>query len=279
MAIKVEGTTQTYGQLIYTPSQSTPATVAKSTQQATNVAPNDTAVAITSTNLTAAEKSKIAVAAANSAGVAKASALGGAVAIVAGSTIKTKIEVKKALDEAKKIDLNVTLKSKQSETVQFNTLKTPDMQAKFVYQFYAPDEEDIATQEDPAQDPLLKTDIHHVPRYVELSWEPPQLSEPLTDEEKSLTKEEKEEKKAFYNLPKGVATHFSEKVKNSYENSKKKVNLLQQEGIKAEVVDLHKLDVAFDSTVNKQLFTNSIAATLNTIDKPGVIDVLPIKIK
>jgi len=90
--------------------------------------------------------------------------------LVPGSTIKSKEEVKRALTEAQKVDLTISLKSKTSESIEFNGLKTPGLDATLRYNFFTEDEEDILTQEDPDRDPLLTNKPISVPRYVELNW-------------------------------------------------------------------------------------------------------------
>ncbi len=284
---KKEGTTQTYGQLIHSSKgkkkkQNTESSKTTSSKnQESTVAQQDTVIKlVTDGSETAMDNASIAVAAANDREVVDVSGiredLDVEYATVVGSSVKSKDEIKRALEEANKVNLSITLKSKQSETVSFNTLKVPDLEGQFTYNFYTPDEAQITLQEDPTKDPLLSVDIFHVPRYVNLTWNASKIVEPLSDQEQHIAKN-KNLKRDSFEKNRGVSSNKSSNFKNSYQKSLKKTNTLDRDGVKSELVDIHKLDVAFNATANKKVFPNVICATLNVEEQNNILDSLPIK--
>jgi hypothetical protein len=315
---KVEGTSQTYGQLIVIPSKQEASSLNKvgntlnQVSQVATVAPQDTIVKIVPNEATGlgtgvvvhdSDKSKISVAAFSdnkqpTVALNKESSIVEAMleganlntfatiikndvqhAIVIGSLLKPKEEIKKILTEAQKVDMMISMKSKFSEDLEFNNLKEPELSAEFVYNFFSPDEADVISQEDQSQDPYLKNDIFHVPRYVELRWPAAGVTEELSAEETAGDKNALQIKKEAFGKKRGVTGFNSAAFKNSFEKSKKKLNLLEKEGVKKEIVDMHKLDVAFDATANKKMFGNTISAVFNIGEQPNVIANLPINFK
>lgn len=308
---KTEGTTQTYGQLITIPERKDVSTSKKTESHQTTVSPRDTLVKIVPNNqksqslgvsmeLNDTDRSKISVAAFSDTktptvaldrdddhgeSVLEGNRLNNfstvarnreTHALVLGSTIKSKEEIKKVLTEAKKVDMMITLKSKDSEELEFNNLKEIDPEIEFTYQFFVSDEEDISSQEDQAQDPLLKGDIFDVPRYVELTWQPVGVTERLTAEEMNDKPEIRELKRNTFAKKKGVAGFNSTNFKNSFEKHKKRMNPTKREGIEREVTDIHKLDVALESTSNKNRFSNSVNAVFNVDEQDEIINSLPV---
>lgn len=310
---KTEGTTQTYGQLITIPEKKDIGTnAAAGSGQNYAVSPKDTLVKIvpnnkdslglgSSVDLTDTDRSKISISAfsdtkeptvALSVDTSEENiSLEGSRlnsfsrvaqnqvthALVAGSALKSREEIKKVLTDARKVDMMITLKSKDSEEIEFNNLKEIDPESEFTYNFFIQEEEDIISQEDQAQDPLLKKDIFNVPRYVELQWKPIGVTEKLTREESGDREAEiRELKRNVFTKSRGVAGFTSTNFRNSFEKSKKKMNAVNKEGVDMEVADMHKLDVAIDSTSNKNRFANSVNAVFNVDDQEDVVNSLPV---
>jgi hypothetical protein len=188
-------------------------------------------------------------------------------AIVVGGS-KGATELQKILKESAKVDLFVTLKSKESEIVDYNNLKDVDVSSKFVYNFFTPDETDISSQEDQSQDPLLKNDIFNVPRYVKLTWDVKKITEALINTENDFLK--------VFPAPKGVIGGSSDNFKNSYATSLQKINPVSSEGRLVELIDVHNLDTAFSSINNASVFTNTLNLTISTALNKLSINSLPI---
>lgn len=311
--LKREGTSQTYGQLVTLPTaRDVTATQTTSLGQASAVSPRDTIVKIipntqgddnSSFQLNDIDRSKISIAAfSNNANPtvalnqtpSNATNLGNNQlpqvtnvqqnasnqALVVGSAIKSRDDIKKVLDDAKKVDLMITLKSKESEILEFNNLKeiTPD--STFVYNFFEETEEDIDSQEDQSKDPLLASDISNVPKYVKLTWDSIVVTEPISDPNQSpMSQEINAFKKKTFKDKKGVLSTDSVNFKNSFVKSQKQTTLYNKEGISTEVTDIHNLDVAMNSTSNKKVFANTINAVLNANKSQNVVSNLPIKTK
>lgn len=310
---KTEGTSQTYGQLVSIPSRKDVTVTSVSNEVSATVSPQDSIVKIISNEksedatgtleLNDIDRSKIAIAAhsdtkdpavsINKIERLKDSSLEGSslnnfsknvanidlVAIVLGSSLKSKEEVKKVLTEAQKVDLMISLKSKESEEIEFNSLKEVQPDLEFTYNFFTQDESDVSTQEDQSQDPLLKNDIYNVPRYVELSWTPVGVTEEMSSDEiddSTDTSEVRKLRRETFSKKKGVSGFNSTNFKNSYEKSKKRANPRKKDGVDVEIVDMHQLDVAMDSTSNKNVFSNSVTAVFSTEDQNDVIDTLPV---
>jgi hypothetical protein len=179
--------------------------------------------------------------------------------IVVPSVWKKPEEIREILKESQKVDLLISLKSKESEALQFNTVQLPDLSAKFEYQFYEVNENDINIQEDQDKDPLLKNDLKNVPKYVKLSWYPVSVKERL----ESQRLENIDIKNKFLKLDRGVAGYANSNFKKAFNKSKKKVNLIEKDGRKIELVDTHRLDEAFDAIANNNKFSNSIHSVVN----------------
>ncbi len=188
-------------------------------------------------------------------------------AIVVGGS-KGATELQKILKESAKVDLFVTLKSKESEIVDYNNLKDVDISSKFVYNFFSPDETDINSQEDQSQDPLLKNDIFNVPRYVKLTWDVKKITEALINTENDFLK--------VFPIPKGVIGGSSDNFRNSYTTSLQKINPVALEGRLVELVDIHNLDTAFSSINNASVFTNTLNLTISTALNKLSINSLPL---
>jgi hypothetical protein len=171
-------------------------------------------------------------------------------AIVVGGE-KSPEELRMILKEAIKVDLFTALKSQESEVVEYNNLKDVELNAKFVYNFYIPEECDISSQENQSQDPLLKNDIFNVPRYVKLSWQPKYVTEPLAN---TVTRP----------IPKvsGIVGAGSYDFKNSFINAAKTIQPISSEGRNFSLVDVHNLDIAFANTNNANVFSNTINVTV-----------------
>jgi len=184
------------------------------------------------------------------------------VIIVAGSSYKPIEEIKEILTEAQKIDMMITLKSKDSEALEFNNLKEAQLESKFVYNFFSASEGDVESQEDPAQDPYLKSSIFNVPRYVKLTWEPAMITEPLSQEELEITPKIEELKREIFTEERTENTH---------------IPLLNRDGFNMEITDMHRLDLAIQSTSNRNVFANSLSAILNLNRSPNFINLLPIR--
>lgn len=196
--------------------------------------------------------------------------------VVAGSSIKTKEEQASSLRESQKIDLTITLKSKPSEDLEFNNLKVPDLEVEFFYNFFVEDEEDIEEQEDRSKDPLLKRRPVDTPRYVSLQWSTAKTTEPLQVNAKNRLLS-KEERRGFYSNPRGVASSKSKNFRNSSEKSKKKIRPIVKDGLTQESVDIHDLEVGFNSVSNDKVFANSVKTTFNISEQNDNIEFVPIK--
>ena len=200
---KKESTSQTYGQMVLIGKSSVGANIVQNSQIKPGITPSITTVNILQTatsgqNNIDKTKSQIALAASSNntdnvsivmknsesdsiLNVGSVTNTESITATVIGSTLKTKDEIKAILTEAQKADLSVCLKSKDSEKIEFNTMKIPELQLNFKYQFFVNDESNIAAQEDPLRDPLLGKGIKEVPKFVELRWDIVEVSEELTD--------------------------------------------------------------------------------------------------
>lgn len=196
--------------------------------------------------------------------------------VVRGSTVKRKEEIQKAVEESQKVDFSLALKSQHSDSVEFNNIKTPDLEVEFVYNFFAEDEEDIESQEDPEKDPLLEERPISVPKYVELKWNPAQVTEIVTGTEEATTKNKKV-RRGFFALPKGNFSDRSLSLPNSITRNRKSVNFLKKDGLNRSVMDIHKLERAFDFIANSRAFGNSVKTVVNVEDTDGVVTSIPIK--
>lgn len=197
-------------------------------------------------------------------------------AVVLGSLVKTSEDIAKSMEQAIKIDSSLSMKSKFSEEIELNNLKDVTLNGNFVYNFYIPEEEDVASQEDQSQDPLLLRDKFNVPRYVELAWNPVTLTEPVSYENDS------EEafffkKKTILKYNSGVVSYNSYAHKDSYLKSAARSSPVVLEGNKIQVIDLNQTDKAFDNIVNGKIFTNTINVVLEPVKTTMDATALPLK--
>lgn len=295
---KQEGTSQTYGQLVIFPSKQD--SVPLDPKIVTN-SPRDIVVklipngpgSLNAARISDIQRSKISLAAFsdNKEAIIDLSADTGAAVVETGkqefvriSTVyqniedfaivvggeKTPTELASVTKEASKTDFFITLKSQESEIIEYNNLKDVELKSEFIYNFYIPEETDIISQENQNQDPLLKNDIFNVPRYVKLTWEPKHVTENISNIENDFLRTISTSKRI---MPKGVVGANSFNFKNSLVNSSKVLKSFSAEGVDYNLVDTHKLDLAFSNTNNQKIFTN----TLNmTIESQGGSSTLPI---
>lgn len=182
--------------------------------------------------------------------------------VVAGSVYIEPQKVKEILTEAKKIDLMLTLKSKDSEVLEFNNLKELQLDSEFTYNFFNNFEADIESQEDPSQDPYLKTSLINVPKYVKLTWKPVEITEPLSIEETTHGTEVDTLKIETFQTPRVEGEQLPP---------------INREGRKIELIDMHKLEQAVESTSNRKVFGNSISATLHVQRGRNVVNDIPVQ--
>lgn len=197
-------------------------------------------------------------------------------AVVKGSSIKSRQEIRTALSEAQKVDLTISLRSKVSEPLEINFLKVPAISTNFVYNFFVREEEDILSQEDQALDPLLTSDPKDVPRYVELKWTPTQVTNPMAGTEK-VAQEKKDLRAEVFCRKRGVCGFSSTNFSNSVEKNKKNYNPTIRDGLSLELVDVNNIELGFDSIVNSILFSSSVPVVINTLDSVSVVDSIPLK--
>ena len=169
---------------------------------------------------------------------------------------------KVGLRQYSKIDLSIAFKSKESDSLEFNTLQPAQQQAKFVYQHWIDRESDLVTQEDPGKDPLLTQRLRDVPRYIELYWEPVHTLEQTTENEISKDQETEKTKDAAFGVPRGVGNASNSVTQKPIDNSLKNLNLSSNGITKGKLVDVHEIEKGFDSVSNKHEFVNSIAVVL-----------------
>jgi len=196
-------------------------------------------------------------------------------AIVLGSKVNNNEEVKKALLESQKIDNVTTVKSKESQSVEFNTLKQPKMSAGLVYNFFSGSEGDFETQEDVKQDPLFANRHYNVPRYVELKWEPAVISDPLSGEERlpELTLL----RRNLFHTKRGVMTDGRASFKFDPAKKLKNFSTIKKDGIPSEIIDVHAPEVGIENTENFKMFRNAIFSIVNTRKSSSNINKIPIK--
>lgn len=164
------------------------------------------------------------------------------------------------LQTAAKIDAFLCLKSMRSPIVEYNHIKTPQMAATLNYNFFIPNETDVTSQEDPAQDPFVIN--QPVPRYVQLNWMPVSVSARSTDFA-SRTTEEKKNVQNFLANHRGNANAAGKQIANSFQSLKRAVNPVNRDGKALQLTDTHDLITAFNSFSNSKLFKNSMVV-LNT---------------
>jgi len=194
--------------------------------------------------------------------------------IVLGSTLKEKEEIKKALTEAQKVDLSFTLRSKQSESIEFNNLKRPTLEVGFSYNFFVEDEEDIEEQEDPTKDPLLNHRAVDTPRISDIRWPVISVTEPLAGTEVEVKKNEALRQETF-GKPKGQFSVSTFSLPHSINKSQKDQELYFQDGLSRQVTDIHSPEIVFDAIANDAVFANKVGATLNISVQGSVINEIP----
>ena len=195
-------------------------------------------------------------------------------AVVIGSEVKTKEEIKEILTEAQKVDLVISLKSPMSEKLDINFIKIPAMEVDFVYNFFTENEEDVESQEDQSNDPLLTNRPIDTPRYVELKWSVADITEPIAGTE-NVFFENKAFRRSVFSHNKGVSGHNSTNFNNSVFKSRKIYKLLNRDGLIKTIVDIHAPEKAFNSIANEKVFANSVCAVVNTRSQSGEIGSLP----
>ena len=177
------------------------------------------------------------------------------ISVLNGITLP-KNEVLKTLTEAQKIDLFISLHSKQSNSIEFNTLKVPQHSIKFIYQHWKGNESNIVTQEDPELDPLLVSRLKDVPRYVEISWDIVEVEEQITENVVPRDRETENLKQKIFRAPRGV-----EKQSNRY---MKNLSLIKEDSHKGKIVDIHEPELGMKSVANKNEFVNTVKTTIDT---------------
>jgi hypothetical protein len=183
--------------------------------------------------------------------------------LVLGSSVKTERELQTLLKESKKVDLSITLKSIDSEIIQFSTVQVPSLESNFRYNFFIPEEKDIEEQEDPSKDPLLERDAFNVPRFVELRWEALTIKEPLSEQER-LDMDTRDLRRKLFYLKRGFLNSFDQGIKNSVNRANKRLNLIERNGKSFKVTDIHDIEKGFDSITNKRKYKNTISTVINT---------------
>jgi hypothetical protein len=286
--MKTEGTSQTFGQLVVLGDQiiNTGEGSFNPSVSSTGIVPQDTIVTIvedaTSSTPQGSLNSSIALAAASSNQSATAVVPAGSAsmanslsanmatnmpnvvgyAVIVGSSVKLKEEIDKALLEARRFDLLTTYRSKKSEPIHFNSLKSPNLQAKLIYNFYTEDEEDIRAQEDQSVDPLLNSRPSDVPRYVELSWNAVDVTEPLAGTVEFAKVNQSLRKETFSNR-RGQTSAVASNFAFSSAKQKKKFNPIVQDGVNKKIVDIHEPELAFSSIANSNAFANVVGVTVD----------------
>ncbi len=159
-----------------------------------------------------------------------------------------------------KIDYALCVKSQQSQPVELNMLQTPQLQARFSYNFYEPTETDLASQEDQAKDPLLTSDP--VPRQVYLTWDVSNTRN-RSDDFSSRTAAEQQMVNQYINTVRGQSTLSNQPTVRSFQSQLATVQPIFRAGQALKLVDTHDLERAFNSTSNSRLFKNTAITTIN----------------
>lgn len=181
----------------------------------------------------------------------------------------------KILQDSIKIDYFLCLRSDDSSPVEYNTMQTPVLKTGLVYNFYEPNENDIFTQEDPDQDPLLQG--REAPRYVSFSWKP--IEQQVDDGSfKARTKEELQLANMYLKRIRGNATTANSAVINDFSSAAKSVNPIFRDGKALSITDTHDLPSAFNSLTNGKIYKKNAQTVFNInpidIDKVKLEDVL-----
>jgi hypothetical protein len=132
------------------------------------------------------------------------------------SQIKTKDEITLELEKSLQSLSTLSYRTSLSEPIVFNTLQTPSIDAKFVYNFFQPNEEVVSRAEDVSADDLLKSgrsqNKNTIPRYVDLKWDivsPPKQKLPSS----ILKTEDLPLKRALYRNSGTNRENLDEKIK------------------------------------------------------------------
>lgn len=167
-----------------------------------------------------------------------------------------------------KIDLSIAFKSKDSDSLEYNTLQVPQQEAKFVYQHWTGYESSVVSEEDPLKDPLLNQRLKDVPRYVELRWEPLRTTEQTTENIVLKDQETEKIKELAFRTIRGIGNSTNSVTQRPVSNSSKNLNTSRDGTVKGKVVDIHEIEKGFDSVSNKYEFVNSInvIVTVNDTD-------------
>lgn len=181
--------------------------------------------------------------------------------IVKESFVKSPEEIRKSLEAAQKVDLLVTYKSAKSESLEWNSLKVPNLRAKNVYNFFVDEESNVVVQESIVRDPLIDARPSKTPRFVDLKWDSVALTQPPAAAKDEM-KKNKGSRKTYFTVKKGVSSVTSFNFKNSYAAIQKTLSSLKVDGIDKTLVDTHNLDVAFQHLANDNMFANGVVASV-----------------
>jgi hypothetical protein len=195
---------------------------------------------------------------------------------VEGSTINTPEQIRTAFNEAQKVDLKVSLRSRKSEVVEFNMVQVPEIEARVVYNFFTGSEEIVSEQEDQSKDPLLKNAPRDVPRYVELTWESAETKNQLLHAG-DVSRRNSRLRLDTLARPRGYTGHDSSNFPHSVRKQDKNYNPYFAEGANRSVNEIHTPEKAFDSVVNNKVFPNTLSAVVNVGEQPSVVSDLPYK--
>lgn len=182
------------------------------------------------------------------------------------SAILSPLQVQQSITEANKANLLITISSQFSTELEANTLQVPDIDLNLNYQFYDDQETVISTQEDLTQDPLLTAPINEVPRYIKLSWDPIEITE-IIDSQDNLTTEEQQLVAAILKADRGMAAGSG--MQNTFNASNKRLPAYKVNGRNVVLKDVQQLDQAMDFTANDELFRDTVSAALNISDSNG----------
>jgi len=199
------------------------------------------------------------------------------VAQIMASNINTLDQIEKAVKEAIKVDLSVTLRSKKSEVVEFNKLQVPEPTVKMTYNFFSPNERNVEQQEDQLRDPLTAKPTpttNDLPRYVELTWDSISVKNQVPQSAITAKLNEELRARSFAQVG-GNSTKKSGELPNSVEKNKKRTKIYVVDGTTRTVVDLHDQERAFDGIGNNTAFPNTLNVIMNTSARSTRISSLP----